>query len=446
MAKKKYTIEDMREWAAEKGGKCLSEEYTNALKPLLWECKDEHRWERNSNGIQQGTWCRKCVDNDKKHTMDDVAKLAQNKNGKCLSKEYINAAAPMKWQCLKCEGVRELSYNNLCRSDAKICLLCDGERNSTIKDMQKLAKEKEGYCLSIFYIDSLTPLLWKCKNNHEWNATPMAINMGRWCAKCVSQSRKLTIKEMKEIAISRGGQCLSDKYIDGKSYLLWECAEKHTWEAKANSVKHNETWCPQCKFNKDRFTIEMMQEMAKNRGGKCLSKKYNVIGEKLLWQCEYNHKWEAQADNVKNGGWCPQCSKSKSETICRYFFEQIFKEPFPSCKPEWLLSDKDYKLELDGYNQKLGISFEHNGVQHYRSTNQIPQEVVDRIIENDKRKIELTKQFGVKLIIIPELFNKTKIKDLKDFIKQECLKLDIILPDGFDDLVIDIDKAYSKSS
>lgn len=56
----------------------------------------------------------------------------------------------------------------------------------------------------------------------------------------------LTIEEMRDIARSRGGECLSEKYINSKTKLRWRCSEGHEWEAIPNNVKNHHRWCPFC--------------------------------------------------------------------------------------------------------------------------------------------------------------------------------------------------------
>jgi len=62
---------------------------------------------------------------------------------------------------------------------------------------------------------------------------------------------KLTIEEMGKIPNSRGGKCLSEKYIDSQTLLLWECNEGHVWKAKPYNIKQG-TWCPRCKNKKNK--------------------------------------------------------------------------------------------------------------------------------------------------------------------------------------------------
>jgi len=47
-------------------------------------------------------------------------------------------------------------------------------------------------------------------------------------------AEKLTIKEMQEIAESRGGKCLSKEYVNNYTKLKWQCDEGHTWKATPN--------------------------------------------------------------------------------------------------------------------------------------------------------------------------------------------------------------------
>ena len=56
-----------------------------------------------------------------------------------------------------------------------------------------------------------------------------------------------------------------------------------------------------------------MQEIAKNRNGKCLSKRYVNSGNKLNWQCAEKHVWEATPEKIKRGTWCPKCSMSRTK-------------------------------------------------------------------------------------------------------------------------------------
>ena len=57
---RRLTIEEMVQIATDRGGRCLSEVYTNNRTKLLWECSEGHTWEAAPSGIKKGTWCPKC--------------------------------------------------------------------------------------------------------------------------------------------------------------------------------------------------------------------------------------------------------------------------------------------------------------------------------------------------------------------------------------------------
>ena len=120
------------------------------------------------------------------------------------------------------------------------------------------------------------------------------------------------LQRMKNIAISRNGVCLSEEYFNVKSKLEWKCNLcNHKWESIPNSILRG-SWCPKCSKNNIRLTIQEMKDIANSKNGKCLSDIYINSNTSYLWECDLKHIWSARAYNVKRGSWCPWCSKSKS--------------------------------------------------------------------------------------------------------------------------------------
>jgi hypothetical protein len=123
-------------------------------------------------------------------------------------------------------------------------------RKSTLKEMQDIAKTMDGKCLSKKYVNSHIKLRWKCKKGHVWEAIPSNIKQGHWCPKCkntkIGDSLRLNIEEMQDIAKERGGECLSKKYTNSWTKLRWRCKEGHVWKSTPNNIKHQGSWCPIC--------------------------------------------------------------------------------------------------------------------------------------------------------------------------------------------------------
>ena len=310
MIDKKGILKDLQERAALKGGKCLSKEYVNSSAPLLWQCEKGHTWETSSAIIKQGSWCPACVSkSSRKLSLEQMQELAISKGGKCLSTEYINIRTKLEWQCR--EGHTWMALGSGIKS-GNWCPYCAGFAKLTIEEMQQLAIKKGGQCLSKRYINSYTPLLWQCQKGHKWKAKPGQVKNKSWCPSC--SHNKGSIELMQQIAESKGGKCLSKKYTDNKTHLKFQCKEGHTWKSIPLHITIKNSWCPHC-AGTARLTIKQMRELGKSKGGRCLSTEYIDNKTKLTWQCNEGHIWESKPNDIQQGYWCPYCAGTARATI-----------------------------------------------------------------------------------------------------------------------------------
>ena len=186
-------------------------------------------------------------------------------------------------------------------------------RINEIVALQAVAAERGGELLSTTYLGIFEKLEWRCANGHVFSAAPNNVkNSGSWCPRCAGRGQ--SISDMKALAAKRGGDCLSDEYVDSKTSLLWRCAEGHTWEARPTNVKLG-TWCPHCAtvrrgLNRRKYDLNSLQEAAKRRGGFCESIEYLGYKVKHLWKCSCGAKFEMTAERVLSGqAWCSKCRK-----------------------------------------------------------------------------------------------------------------------------------------
>jgi len=302
----------------------------------------------------------------KKRTIEGCQEHAESKGGKCISVEYINACTNLEWECK--EKHRWFATPNNILNSGTWCPFCVRVTPLNIEICQEHAESKKGKCLSTEYINVHTKLEWECEERHTWFATPNNIlNKDRWCPECNSPA-PLTIEICQEYAESKKGKCLSTEYINNKTKLEWECEEKHTWFATSSSVFNKECWCPYC-VKKAKLTIEICQEYAKSKGGKCLSTEYINNHTKLEWECEEKHRWFAKPHNVLNcGTWCPQC-KNKTQKKLTDIIKSIFQDKTVLSGYTgfiWLKNKRTKKhQELDIYIPELKIAIEYDGEQHF---------------------------------------------------------------------------------
>lgn len=442
----KLTIEDMHKIAMQREGKCLSEKYINSGSKLLWECSHGHQWKAQPNNIKSGKWCPYCSGR-LNGSIEELQKIAESRGGKCISEEYINLNTKLLWECSEGHQWESIPKNI---KKGSWCPHCAGTSKSTIEEMNQIAEKRGGKCLSEKYKGNKSKLLWECSKGHKWETAPSNVKSGRWCPKC-SGKVKFTLDEIREIAEDRGGRCLSDKYANIKGELLWECSEGHRWKTSLKSIQ-NGSWCPDCGIKRSaesrkKHSIQEIYEFVKYRGGKCLSKEYINPRTPLLWECKYGHQWQAVYYSIKMGTWCPVCSSGLGERICKVFFEQLFSRPFPKSYPKWLVSQGGYQMELDGYNEELKIAFEHHGEQHYSIDNPFIKTAheLKKRQDDDEWKRQLCFQNNVFLIEIPQLTTRTSIYRLKEIIKLACVTHNVQLPEGFDTIVVDLARAYTTS-
>jgi hypothetical protein len=169
--------------------------------------------------------------------------------------------------------------------------------------LQELAARRGGKCLSTEYKNNSTKYQWECSERHRWDARANGIQQGRWCPICTDQSHNL--QWLRDLAAKRRGHCLSAEYFGMNSKHQWECSKGDRWEASASSIQQG-NWCPHCAGNAPR-NLQWLQELAEEKEGRCLSIEYFGMAKKYQWECSKGDRWEASANNIQQGKWCPAC-------------------------------------------------------------------------------------------------------------------------------------------
>ena len=439
---------DLEQLALSRGGICVgpgSGEGKQAK--YVWRCSAGHTWEARPDSVRGGSWCRRCNSASQKNTIEQMQALASKLGGRCLSPVYVDSHTKLKWQCAQ-GHVFEATPSHV--KHRRWCRICGNkraiaERTMTLSEIQALATARKGKCLSESYTAGKN-LRWQCEHGHVWEASSHSVKAGSWCPVCGhlrSGKKRLSIEEMRDIAHSHGGKCLSTSYQNTDSKLQWECGKGHTWLAIPSAVKKGH-WCPECAGVK-RLTIENAEELARERGGECLSKEYHSSGGRLKWRCAEGHTWMGQYNNMASGGWCPECSAGLGERICRAYFEQMFGRDFAKARPGWLINSDGYQMELDGYCEDLALAFEHQGRQHYRELENFfySREQFAKRKRDDLRKKTLCQQHGITLIEIPQILYALPLSRIQQYIIEQCTARGMDFPETAASITVKLLKAYS---
>lgn len=426
-----HTVDSMHKIAKEKGWEFLTSEFTGVMKRHKWRCDKGHTFEAFPHNVIKGSNCRICIGKGLL-SIEVFKEIAAKRGGECLSEKYINDVK-LKFRCSNNHifeaNADDVKYGN------NWCKKCAGLERGTIEEMKLLAEKRGGKCLSKEYLNSATRLTWQCKDGHHWNATPRDVkHSDSWCPYCTwykneercryilnkllktefvktrriikgleldgytaehslafeyhgeqhfndihffsrdttkFQKQKLnnekkireckskgislliipfdkaksneelvsficeslnqfgfhishkiendfmddfyksnsTIDGLRKIFEARGGTLLSNEYFNNQTKLKVVCRNGHKWATTSPSLKANH-WCLKCRTPKVKFNIVDMIGLAKGRGGECLSEKYINCMTKLLWRCSLGHEWLAKPNDVRHkNSWCPKCSR-----------------------------------------------------------------------------------------------------------------------------------------
>lgn len=229
--------------------------------------------------------------------------------------------------------------------------------------------------------------------------------------------KKMTFEYVNEFIKNSGEELLSITYYNCSSPLIIKCKNNHIrascWTYIKSGIKCN--FC----YKQNHITQEIIENVVTTKLGILLTP-YIKSKIPLKIKCSNNHEWETKAYNiVKQNSWCPYCTIYYSEEICRLAFETIFNKKFPKFRSELLVGVLGRKLEIDGFNTELNIAFEHNGGQHYRESKYFNSKFQKNLAKNDKIKIKFCKDNNIKLVIIPQLHEHVKLKNLISFILNE---------------------------
>lgn len=176
-------------------------------------------------------------------------------------------------------------------------------RSQLLAWVRALARTRGGVCLTSSYPGRHVPYELECAAGHRFAMLMHGLRLGQWCPRCGHDRTKYSLDHARAAAAKHGGQCLSDHYTDSRAKLRWCCDAGHTWSASFDNVLQGH-WCKVCHFQSIKPTQQDIDQVAKARGGRCLSS-YVDKETPLQWQCAEGHVWRARWSHVSKGQWCP---------------------------------------------------------------------------------------------------------------------------------------------
>ena len=231
-----------------------------------------------------------------------------------------------------------------------------------ISDCHIAATRKDGYFLSLEYINSRTVYEWMCVRQHIFLMTYNSVNQGHWCPYCVGVAH-LSEEDCHRLAGEQDGYFLSPKYINSYTVYSWGCHEGHVFQSKYTRIQQG-FWCQECKRNIP-FYEEKCHRLAAEQDGYFLSEEYINSATRYLWGCKNGHRWMATYNNVDQGYWCKQCPLGTFQRQVTSLVEDfIGKKAITGFKElEWFIDKRP--LEMDFWFPDIKFGGECDGRQHF---------------------------------------------------------------------------------
>ena len=265
--------------------------------------------------------------------------------------------------------------------------------------------KKEGYQLLSNYVNAKTKIKIKCPQGHKYEVTWSNFKQGNRCPRCraekMSEQQRLSSTFIKEEML-KDGYILLSEYKHSATKVDIECPEGHQYQVTWANFQQGYR-CPKCSAKKRGCQLRHSQMSIKTemkKEGYLLLSEYFGAHIKIEVQCPKGHKYLTTWHQFQMKQRCIYC-RNKTEQVFREVIEKAFNSKFPKKRPQWLINPQtNYPLELDGYNEELGLAFEYQGIQHFEKVAYF-KDTKERFAKrqsHDKIKKKLCKQNNVTLL------------------------------------------------
>lgn len=163
-----------------------------------------------------------------------MERTAKERGGLHLGK-WINSRTPTAFRCARGHDF-EVRPNNLL--EGQWCKLCvDDARRSTLEDLRALGAARHWKLISTEARGVDTKHEWVCDNGHRVLTTPTALKGGHGCSTCAGNA-PITVESLHELAAKKGWKFLDTEARGSQVDHLWQCKKGHTFMKWPNNVRH----------------------------------------------------------------------------------------------------------------------------------------------------------------------------------------------------------------
>ncbi len=234
---------------------CLDEQWHPSDVPYRFRCSAGHEFSKRIAEVRRSGRCPECwrgtqSERQFKHAnLERLHARALARGGACLNTEYLGLQQQYEFRCAAGHHWRTLPSSIFSGSWCRMCSTAKLAETARLKDglerLQAMAAARGGACLSSAYVHGKARYAFRCAKGHEWETLGANVLRGAWCHLCTFDAKRLSIDDARDAAHARGGECLSEAYVNVKQRLQWRCDRGHEWLASLQNVRKGH-WCRCC--------------------------------------------------------------------------------------------------------------------------------------------------------------------------------------------------------
>ena len=311
---RKLNIQDMKDCAATRGGKCLSSEYVNCRTKLKWKCLYGHEWESMPNSVLRGSWCPHCKKSIHEHKCRFIFE-------QLFGVPFKNTFTVLPNK-LELDGYNEqlklaFEYNGLqhykrvpqWQKTENAFLL----RKQMDSEKEKLCKEMGITLIVIPYTVSKNDSELLSFIKEQLHKTKIIIPNDMQNLNDFNLYFK-NMDGMEEFVQKQEGILLSSSHANGVVRIRVQCKYGHEWESNYHAMKRKGNWCPACSHKKTaskqiKHDTDSINTMLQSKGITCAT--IGMLSTKAVAKfiCKNRHVWSAKIASILQGAGCPYCRR-----------------------------------------------------------------------------------------------------------------------------------------
>jgi len=318
-----FKIEYVKEVIEKRGGKLISQTYTNSDTPLDIQCSKAHLFTNTFNHIHSGQWCPTCSKGSKSEEIcrTTFEQLFNQPFPKFKPKWLLNNRGNRMEIDGYCKNLK-IGFEYQGRQHFDFALYGNSTKKRKSDDRVKAQLCKE-YGIHLFIItykmkySDFPKYIAKQAKKFGIDLPNNFHNIEVDISKAYIRNDR--INELQELLKSKNILVLSRKYLGSNQEVDLQCLVcNHKWSALGNAFFNNRrvAGCDKCNRRKagerNKLNIQQLEDYAEKYGGKLLSSEYVQSRYRYSWKCNNGHAFIGIYSEMKyRKQFCPICEGRK---------------------------------------------------------------------------------------------------------------------------------------